>query len=31
MAWPELVGKSGEEAKQFLEDLGQGYNVQILA
>lgn len=30
MAWPELVGKSGEEAKKFLEGLNQGYQVSIL-
>ena len=29
--WPELVGIPGEEAKQFLENLGQGYQVIIIA
>ena len=29
--WPELVGIPGDEAKQFLEDLGQGYQVFIIA
>jgi hypothetical protein len=30
LEWPALVGLSGDEAKQILEDLGQGYDVVIV-
>ena len=30
LSWPELVGLPGEEAKQFLEDLDEGYVVLII-
>ena len=30
LTWPDLVGLPGEEAKQFLEDLDQGYVVLII-